>query len=127
APGAARAGSAALAAAEGLRVPEGFVIELFADGLPGVRSLETGPDGLLYAALSERGRVVRLDPRAPDPAAETVVDGLRLPYGLAFHEGDLYVGEGHQVIRLDAPDFSRETVIVPDLPTGGHWTREIVF
>jgi glucose/arabinose dehydrogenase len=108
-------------------VPPGFALELFAEGLGNVRTLRTGPDGLLYAAISEQGRVVRFDPAAAAPRPETVADGLRLPYGLAFHEGDLYVGEGHQVIRLDGPDFTRETVVVPGLPTGGHWTRDIAF
>jgi glucose/arabinose dehydrogenase len=31
------------------------------------------------------------------------------------------------VIRLQAPDFKKSTVVIPDLPTGGHITREIVF
>jgi glucose/arabinose dehydrogenase len=111
----------------GVRVPPGFTIELFADGLGNVRTLRTGPDGLLYAAISEDGRVVRFDPAAANAEPETVADDLSLPYGLDFHEGDLYVGEGHQVIRLDGPDFTRATVVVPNLPTGGHWTRELVF
>jgi len=114
-------------AAPGVRVPQGFTIELFADDLGNVRTLRTGPDGLLYAALSEEGRIVRFDPAAADPTPEIVAENLRIPYGLAFHEGDLYVGEGHQVIRLDGPAFTAKTVVVPDLPTGGHWTREIVF
>jgi glucose/arabinose dehydrogenase len=108
-------------------VAPGFVLELFAEDLGNVRALRTGPDGRLYAALSEAGRVVRFDVTAADPEPELVADGLRVPYGLAFHEGDLYVGEGHQVIRLDGPDFTRATVVVPNLPTGGHWTREITF
>src|SRR5688572_4104829 len=113
--------------AEAVRVPTGFAIELFAEGLGNVRTLRTGPDGRLYAALSEQGRVVRFDVSRPTAEPESVADGLEVPYGLAFHEGDLYVGEGHQVIRLDGPDFTRETVVVPNLPTGGHWTRDIIF
>ncbi|RMH22297.1 MAG: sorbosone dehydrogenase family protein [Gemmatimonadetes bacterium] len=127
-PGAGDGPPAPPPAAEGITVPAGFRIEVFADqGVGGVRTLRFGPDGLLYAALSGAGRIVRLDPARPGRAPETVADGLRRPYGLAFHEGDLYVGEEHQVIRLDAPDFTRATVIVPGLPTGGHWTREIAF
>src|SRR5687768_16947133 len=95
------AGGGDAPAAEAVRVPSGFTIELFAEDLGNVRTLRTGPDGRLYAALSENGRVVRFDVSASDPEPETVADGLELPYGLAFHEGDLYVGEGHQVIRLD--------------------------
>ena len=113
--------------AAALRVPRGFAIELFAEDLRSVRTLKLGPDGLLYAALSKRGRIVRLNPTAAAPRPQTVAEGLRRPYGLAFHEGDLYVGEEHRVVRLEGPSFARSTVVVPGLPTGGHWTREIDF
>lgn len=112
--------------AQTLSVPGGFLIEVFADGLSGVRTLKTGPDGLLYAVLSEQGRIVRLDPSG-DGAADEVVRGLGRPYGLAFHEGWMYVGETNQVVRLRAPGYDSPEVVVPDLPTGGHWTREIAF
>ena len=120
-------GGPASAQEQGLRVPAGFAIEVFASDLPSARTIRTGPDGLLYVALSQPGRVVRLDPAASQPEAEVVAEDLNRPYGLAFHGGNLYVGEHHQVVRLEGPDFTRQTVVIPDLPTGGHWTREIVF
>ena len=113
-----------------VQVPQGFEVSIFAEGLLGVRMLELGPDDRLYAALSSAGEVVRFDLNADGTAASgpaVVVSGLRQPYGLAFRNGDLYVGETHQVIRLTGPAFTRETIIVPGLPTGGHWTREIEF
>ncbi len=113
-----------------VQVPQGFDVSIFAEGLAGVRMLELGPDDRLYAALSSAGEVVRFDLNADGTAASgpaVVVSGLRQPYGLAFRNGDLYVGETHQVIRLTGPAFTRETIIVPGLPTGGHWTREIEF
>ena len=113
-----------------VQVPQGFEMSIFAEGLLGVRMLELGPDDRLYAALSSSGEVVRFDLNANGTAAggpTVVVSGLRQPFGLAFRNGDLYVGETHQVIRLTGPAFTRETIIVPGLPTGGHWTREIAF
>ncbi len=112
---------------EGVRVPPGFNIEVFARDLPSVRTLETGPDGQLYAVLSGEGRVIRFDIDASRPAPVPIADNLNRPYGLAFHDGDLYVGEEHQVVRLSGTDFRQRTVVVPDLPRGGHWTRELVF
>ena len=119
-----------LSAQSFVQVPQGFEVSIFAEGLSGVRMLELGPDGRLYIARSSAGEIVRFDLNADgtadgDPAV--VASGLRQPYGLAFRNGDLYVGETHQVIRLAGPAFTQETVIVPGLPTGGHWTREIVF
>lgn len=112
--------------AQDLSVPSGFRIETFADGLDGVRTLKSGPDGLLYAVQSRAGRVVRLDP-AGRGEAEEVLRGLRRPYGLAFHDGWMYVAETDQVVRYRGPRYERPDTIVRDLPTGGHWTREIAF
>lgn len=110
----------------GLRVPPGFAIEVFAQDLDQPRTIRSGPDGMLYVALSQRGEIVRLDPAGKAPRA-TIARGLDRPYGLAFHGGDLYVGESHQVIVLEGPTYERKRVIVPDLPTDGHWTRELAF
>ena len=113
-----------------VQVPRGFAVSIFTEGLSGVRMLELGPDDRLYAALSSAGEVVRFDLNADgtaDGGPAVVVSGLRQPYGLAFRDGDLYVGETHQIIRLTGPAFTQETVIVPGLPTGGHSTREIEF
>ncbi len=113
-----------------VQVPEGFEVSIFAEGLAGVRMLDMGPDDRLYAVRSSAGEVVRFELNEDGTAnggPTVVVAGLRQPFGLAFRNGDLYVGETHQVIRLTGPAFTQETIIVPGLPTGGHWTREIEF
>jgi glucose/arabinose dehydrogenase len=110
-----------------LSVPDGFEITVFAEGLEGVRTLAIGSDEMLYAVLSRSGRVVRLDPRG-ERAVETVVGGLDEPYGIAFHDGWMYLAETHRVTRSRAPLYDRLEVVVPDLPAGpGHRTREIAF
>ncbi len=115
------------ASAQSLTVPPGFDISVFATRVRGVRTLKVGPDGMLYAVQSRDGRVVRLDP-ASDGGPETVVDRLNRPYGLAFHDDWMYIGERHRIVRLRGPGFRNVEVVVPDLPTGGsHWTREIAF
>jgi len=115
-----------LGSAQSLTVPPGFEIEVFADGLRGVRTLKMGPDGMLYAVLSRPGQIVRLDP-ARGGRAEEVVDGLSRPYGLAFHDGWMYVGETSRIVRFRGPGYERAETLVDGIPTGGHWTREIAF
>jgi glucose/arabinose dehydrogenase len=113
--------------ASDLQVPPGFELVEFASGVDGVRTLDFGPDGKLWAVRSMDGAVVRLDP-AGDGSAEGVLDGLNRPYGLAFHGGWVYVGERHRIVRYDAASLSGPEVVIADLPTGGsHWTREIAF
>src|SRR5262249_61664672 len=63
----------------------------------------------------------------------SVVDGLELPHGLAFLDGQLYVAETGRVVRFDYDPARRRVrgapnVVVPDLPARGqHWTRTIAI
>jgi glucose/arabinose dehydrogenase len=122
-----------VASGQDLHLPPGFEISEVARGLGGVRTLKFGPDSRLYAVLSRSGRIVRMDvsgsggsPALGEP--ESVADGLNRPYGLAFHDGWMYVGERHRVVRYREPEYDAAETVVPDLPTGGsHWTREIAF
>ena len=132
--GGAAAPVAAQVQTDRLQLPPGFRIGVFAAGLDGVRFMTIGPDGDLYATLSNQGRVVRLPDRDDNGTADeavTVADGLNRPHGLAFSGSWLYVGETNRVVRLaDADGDSRAELREPlaDLPEGrGHWTRTVGF
>lgn len=114
------------APAQTVRVPPGFRIDVFASNLAGVRTLKMAPDGGLYAVQSRAGRIVRLDP-AGGGAPREIASGLNRPYGLAFHDGWMYVGETNRIVRFRGPGWDRRETIVDGIPTGGHWTREIAF
>jgi len=82
------------------------------------------------------GRVLALPDDNKDGRADgtvPVVEGLDLPHGLAFLDGQLYVAETGRVVRYDYDPATRRvrggpTVIVPDLPArGSHWSRTIVI
>ncbi len=63
-------------------------------GLGGLKGLEFGADGLLYAALMWKGEVVRIDLAADPPTVETVASGLGAPFTAKFGpDGLLYVVE----------------------------------
>jgi glucose/arabinose dehydrogenase len=113
-----------------LVVRRGFRVNVFADGLDGVRFMTVGPDRQVYASITRSGRVVALPDADGDGRADTVrtvIDGLNGPHGLAFRGDTLYVAEENRVIRLIPPD-RRVEVVVPDLPSGGgHSTRTILF
>ncbi len=113
-----------------LTLPQGFSVAVYAEQLPGVRLMALGPDGDVYATLTESGRVVRLGDADRDGKADgvvTVAEALSLPHGLAFHNGTLYVAENHRVVRFDRPG-AQPTVVVANLPTdGGHFTRTLLF
>ncbi len=113
------------------QAPDGFAVTLFASGLRGPRTLRTAPDGSVFLAESGAGRILRF---APDGHRGTFATDLDAPYGIAFWPPDapryVYVGETGAVVRYPwtpgqpAPSGPAET-IVPELPTGGHWTRDL--
>jgi glucose/arabinose dehydrogenase len=68
------------------------------------------------------------------PPPEFAVRGpgtVRLPFGLAFHDGYLYVGNTDSIVRFKYSNGDLKAQGQPEklleLPTGGHSTRNILF
>jgi glucose/arabinose dehydrogenase len=116
-------------AGHNLYVPHGFKVNIFAEGLNGVRSLVLGPGNVVYAAQTGGGRIVSLPDANADGVADsihTVVGSLSSPFGLAFRGDTMYVSQSDRVMRF-APGSTTPVVIIDSLPSGGHSTRTILF
>lgn len=117
-----------------IQLPDGFKIEVFADDLGSPRFMALSPDNVVFATLIDSGKVVALPDKNKDGKADrvmTFIEGLTRPHGIAFHNGFLYIGETNQVTRFKYSGFDNEPgkkeVVVPNLPTGGHFTRTVEF
>ena len=120
-----------------LRVPEGFSAALYARDLAGPRNLLVLPDGDVLAAESYAGKITLLRDANGDGKADmvaTFAGGFERPYGLALHEGTLYVGDVHGIWKLAYVDGAtkagkRERVTKEGVlgAWDDHWTRNIVF
>lgn len=114
-------------------VPDGFTVSVFAEDLGAPRFMALDDAGDVYVADRAGGRVVRLVDSDSDGNAdrsEVVLSRLNAPHSLAFHDGYLYVAETNQIVRArDEGNGSYDSpeVVIADLPTGGHWSRTIVF
>jgi glucose/arabinose dehydrogenase len=118
-------------------VPEGFSVEVFARGLNQPRVIRIAPNGDVFIAESGSGRVLVLaaDAAGGEPGKpEVFAEGLEKPYGIVFHPpGDpqhIYVAAANQVVRYpykagDRKSTGEAKVIVPDIPTKRHWTRDL--
>ena len=99
-----------------VKLPPGFEITVFAEGLKDARSLAPGDKGWLFVSTRTAGNVyaVRHDGRK---ALETltIARGLNMPNGVAMKDGDLYVAEVSRVWRYPAIESSLPRVPEPVL------------
>jgi len=116
--------------------PKGFKVTLFAKGdFKEPRYMALAPNGDIYLADTTLGKIFVLhDPgRAAASDRRTVfAEGLKEPFGIAFREGYVYIGDTNEVVRFKFnPKTSQrlgEREHILDLPNGGmHSTRTVVF
>jgi glucose/arabinose dehydrogenase len=115
-------------------VPPGFRVNVFAKDFKYPRWVTVAPNGDIFLADAGAGQIVVLrDPQNTGGAQEreVFVDGMRRPFGIAFHEDYVYVGNTNELVRFryDPKTSKRlgEKEHLLDLPTGGHFTRSLAF
>lgn len=115
---------------EKLNLPDGFGIEIYADNVPGARSMALGQStGTVFVGTRE-DKVYAVVDKDKDRKADkvvTILDGLKVANGIAMHQGSLYVAEQHRIVRYPAPGFSLDLpfeqmgeVVYDKLPDKSH-------
>lgn len=102
--GQARGATASRIQLEKIKLPAGFHISIFAEGVRNARSLTQSPSGTIFVGTQGAGSVYALRDDNKDGKADrviTVVSGLNTPNGVAFRDGSLYVAEINRVLRFD--------------------------
>ena len=139
-----------------LSVPAGFAVGVFADGLANPRRLALAPNGDVFVTESRIGEIVLLRDADGDGVAErraTFATDLTRPFGIAFHDEYLYVGNNDAVVRfryvpgriraegppehvvdlpvssdaLDHDTAARLGIDVSRTRGFNHWTRNLIF
>ncbi len=125
--------------------PKGFKVELYATGLDNPRLLRIAPNGDLFLAESESGKIRVFRGVTPDgKPQQTAVfaEGLHQPFGIAFYPLGpnpkyVYIGDTDTIVRfpyqngdLKARGAAEDLADLPGggrLRGGGHWTRDLAF
>lgn len=122
-----------------LRVPAGFEVNVFAEGLDRPRWLALTPEGDVLVTETRQNQIRRLSDRNQDGVAEenqifaAAVNGLNQPFGMAFASNFFFLGNTDAVLRFAyQPQQAQLTEAgekMADLPADGynnHWTRNVV-
>lgn len=121
------------------KVADGFKVDLVASGMKGPRVIRVAPNGDLFVADSSANEihVFRMGKDSAKPAAhEVFASGLNQPYGIAFYPLDnpqwVYVANSDSVVRFpykagDLKAGGKPEMVIADIPSEHHWTRDIVF
>src|SRR5579862_612851 len=120
-----------------LKTLSGFHIALWATGLRAPRWLYSAPNGDVFCAECDAGKVILLrDSNRAGHSDEPKVfaDHLHLPFGMAIHDQWFYVANTDSVVRFKYK-LGQDSVVDPEtvisgIPSKGrvqHWTRTILF
>ncbi|WP_347251391.1 sorbosone dehydrogenase family protein [Legionella sp.] len=123
------------------QVPPGFQVQLYATGLDNPRLLRTAPNGDIFLAESNSGKIKVFRGITSDGKPEQTqifASGLNRPYGIAFYPTGpqpqwIYIANKDAIVRYPYQNGDLQARGTPQkitsLPSdlGWHWTRDIQF
>ena len=110
-----------------IKLPTGFKISVWAADVPNARSMAISDNGIVFVGNRQEKNVYALVDENADGKADykfILAEGLRMPNGVAYKNGDLYVAEVNRILRfkdiknnLTTPKYE---VVFDGYPTDGH-------
>ncbi|RUA17480.1 MAG: sorbosone dehydrogenase family protein, partial [Flavobacteriia bacterium] len=98
-----------------LKLPKGFQIEIYAEGIDGARSMAMGDNGTLFVGTRNENKVYALRDEDGDFRAEKVFEvdsDLEQPNGVAFRDGSLYVAAVSRLFKY--PNIEQQLASPPE-------------
>jgi glucose/arabinose dehydrogenase len=104
-----------------VKLPAGFKITVWAQGVPQARQMAMGDKGTLFVGTFDKGTVSAVTNEGGKRVAKPFITGLRMPTGVAFQNNALYVIDIDKLYKYDNPeaDLSKAPegkVVYDDLP-----------
>ena len=113
-----------------IRLPAGFSIEVLTDQVPNARGMTLGrfdgDRGVLFVGSTSAGKVYAVSMAAGRATTvKTIASGLRMPLGVAYRQGALYVSSISRIVRIDGVDgdldgLARPVVVTERFPSETH-------
>jgi glucose/arabinose dehydrogenase len=103
-----------------IELPPGFKIEIYAEGVENARQMVLGDQGTVFVGSRRAGKLWAVSDSDGDQYAEQVRlidEDLKMPSGLEFKNGALYVGALERVLRYDNIESRLDQPPVPVVVT----------
>ena len=97
--------------------PDGFEFTTYTDAVANARQMALGDDGVLYVGTRRAGVVYAVIPTDGEPRVVTISSGHTMPSGVAYRDGDLYVGALNEILRFPNIATTRESKPKPEVIT----------
>jgi len=97
-----------------LKLPPGFSISVWADGILNARQMAWGSKGTLFVGSRIPGQVYAVVDKAGKREVKVIAKGLSQPSGIAFKDGALYVATIPLLLKYDNIEASLDN---PPAPT----------
>src|SRR6202008_2835722 len=105
-----------------IKLPPGFKIEVYAPNVLAARQMAWGDKGTLFVGTFDLGNVYAITDKGGKREVKTGIKGLKMPTGLAFQDGALYVVDidklyktGNAEANID--NLGKGKVIYDDMPS----------
>ncbi len=116
-----------------IKLPKGFSISLYASGVNSARQMARGDKGTLFVGAFGVGNVYAISGPEGDRQVKTVIKGLKMPTGIAFRNGALYVADINRILKYENAEANIDNlgegkVVYDDMPAyPAHGWKYLVF
>ena len=105
---------------EDLKIPQNFHIDIYQADIENPRQMAYGKTGILYVGSRRAGNVYAVVDKDGDFQGDevyVVAEGLRLPSGISYYKGNLYVAAVNRVLMYENIDKKYNQKIQPKIIT----------
>ena len=108
--------------------PSDFKLTVLTDEVPTARQMAESENGVLFVGSFGAGKVYAVKPsdkEGDSPSVHVVIEKLKMPTGIAIHQGDLYIAALNRILRIDDiadtyGDSPTPVLVTDDLPNNRH-------
>ncbi len=98
-----------------IKLPQGFNISIYASGVHQARQMAWGDKGTLFVGSFDVGNVYAIVDQGGKKTVKTIIKGLRMPTGVAFRDGALYVIDIDKLLRYDNAEANLDKMPEPKI------------